>query len=361
MRLLPATDENIKTAAALLAAGGLVAFPTETVYGLGGAAFNPAALVKIFAAKNRPRFDPLIIHIAAPETLDEVGDLSLLSPAAREMARLLTRRFWPGPLTLILPKRRELPDLATSGLPTVAVRFPDHPAAQKLIRLSGTAVAAPSANPFGYLSPTRAGHVREQLGERVDIILDGGPARVGLESTVLDLSGGPPRILRPGGLPKEEIEALIGPVAPGPASAGSAPEPPNPRSPGQLDSHYAPRTGLRLCPPEELAALPYDPAGAYLFFGAASRDRWLAGPGRSAVPPEAGPGSGAEAGEKRPAPVRTLSETGDLTEAAANLFGLLHELDALGCARIYAEQVRGEGLGSAINDRLFRAAAKRTP
>jgi L-threonylcarbamoyladenylate synthase len=305
------------------------------------------------------------------ETLDQAADFSLLSAGGREMVRLLTRRFWPGPLTLILPKRPELPDLATSGLPTAAVRFPDHPVAQKLIRLSGTAVAAPSANPFGCLSPTRAEHVLEQLGDRVDIILDGGPARVGLESTVLDLSDGPPRMLRPGGLPREEIEALIGPVAVGPAAAGPAvadpvgaaaadpvgvagagarSRPPNPRSPGQLASHYAPRTGLRFCPPEELAALPCDPAGAYLFFDRASRDRWLAGPGREPDP------RGAE--KSRPVPVRVLSETGDLTEAAANLFGLLHELDALGCSRLYAEQVPETGLGPAINDRLFRAAAK---
>jgi L-threonylcarbamoyladenylate synthase len=356
--LLPATDTNIKNAAALLAAGGLVAFPTETVYGLGGAVFNPAALAKIFAVKNRPRFDPLIIHIAAWESLDAVADLSLLDGEARKQVRLLTGRFWPGPLTLILPKRREVPDLATSGLPTAAVRIPDHPAAQKLIRRAGVPAAAPSANPFGYLSPTRAEHVLEQLGEQVDMILDGGPARVGLESTVLDMSAGRPRILRPGGLPREDIEALIGPVALGPVPAAV---PPGPRSPGQLDSHYAPRTELRLCSREDMAVRPYDPAGAYLFFDRGSRDQWLAGPGRGAAPAAgAGPGTAPGAGNCR-GPIRALSETGDLTEAAANLFTALHELDGLGCSLIYAERVREEGLGPAINDRLFRAAAKRGP
>jgi L-threonylcarbamoyladenylate synthase len=353
--LLTATNKNIKRAAALLAAGGLVAFPTETVYGLGGAAFHPGALAKIFAAKNRPRFDPLIIHIAVIGSLETVADLSLLDGENRKKVRRLTSRFWPGPLTLILPKNPEVPDLATSGLPTVAVRFPDHPAAQKLIRWTGIPVAAPSANPFGYLSPTRAEHVLAQLGDRVGMILDGGPTRVGLESTVLDMSAGQPRILRPGGLPREEIETLIGSVAIGPVGAGpdSGMVPAaGILSPGQLNSHYAPRTELRICPREELVVRPYDPAGAYLFFDRSSQDQWLAGPGQGAAgPPETAPGY-------RP-PFRVLSETGDLTEAAANLFNALHELDGSGCSRIYAERVREKGLGSAINDRLFRAAAKR--
>jgi L-threonylcarbamoyladenylate synthase len=357
MPVLPALHGHIEAAAKILAAGGLVAFPTETVYGLGGDAFNPRALARIFAAKNRPRFDPLIIHIAAPETLDRVGDSSLLTGEAREKLRLLADHLWPGPLTLILPKKRDVPDLATSGLPTAAIRFPDHPVAQDLIRRSGTAVAAPSANPFGYLSPTRAEHVAALLGDRVDMILDGGLCRVGLESTVLDLTAAPPRILRPGGVSREAIEALIGPVAAGSAPAGSTPAagtPLNPRSPGQLKSHYAPRTGLGLCSPEEMAALPWDPAGAYLFFDRSSRERWLAGPGRKALAPEDGEYA---AGGR----VRTLSETGDLAEAAAHLFGILHEMDALGAARIHAERVRDEGLGPAINDRLSRAAAAGTP
>jgi L-threonylcarbamoyladenylate synthase len=340
--VFPASDENIAAAAALLAAGGLVAFPTETVYGLGGDAFNPAALARIFEVKNRPRFDPLIIHIGARETLEDGADLSLLTGEARRKLAILTRRLWPGPLTLILPKKKRVPDLATSGLPTAAFRFPDHPAAQKLLRLSGTAAAAPSANLFGRLSPTRAEHVLEQLGSRVDMILDGGPARVGVESTVLDLSAERPRILRPGGTPRELIEALIGGVDRGPVFSGESAG--GLRSPGQLKSHYAPRTPLSVRSREELIAQSPDPRGACLFFDPSSRDQWLAGPGRGA--------------EDR---TRILSETGTLAEAAANLFEILHEMDALGASCIYAEQVPEEGLGPAINDRLFRAAAKTTP
>jgi L-threonylcarbamoyladenylate synthase len=339
--VFPASDENLRAAAALLAAGGLVAFPTETVYGLGADAFNPAALARIFEAKNRPRFDPLIIHISSRETLEKTADLSSLAEPARQKLAVLASRLWPGPLTLILPKKRDLPDLATSGLPTAAFRFPDHPVAQTLIRLSGTAAAAPSANLFGRLSPTRAEHVLEQLGTRVDMILDGGPARVGVESTVLDLAGERPRILRPGGTPRELIETLIGRVEYGPALSGESG--PGFRSPGQLKSHYAPRTPLKVRPPRELAVQSPDPAGVYLFFDPSSRDQWLAGPGR---------GAGEQA--------RILSETGSLAEAAANLFEILHEMDALGASCIYAEQVREEGLGAAINDRLFRASARKT-
>ncbi|MDR2258349.1 MAG: threonylcarbamoyl-AMP synthase [Treponema sp.] len=338
MPVLPVSDENIRAAAAILLRGGLVAFPTETVYGLGGDAFNPAALAKIFAVKRRPRFDPLIIHIAALDALDRAADLSLLEGPGREKTALLTEKLWPGPLTLVLPKRGEVPGLATSGLPTAAIRFPDHPAAQTLIRLSSGALAAPSANPFGYLSPTLAEHVRDQLGDEVDLILDGGPARVGVESTVLDMTGPVPRLLRPGGTPRERIEALIGDIAAGPAPEG----PPGFRSPGQLKSHYAPRTPLTLLSRQDMLNLPADPSGAYLFFDGPSRDQWPAG--RNPGPAEKGR-------------LRVLSETGDMTEAAASLFTLLHELDGLGASRVYAQRVPEKGLGPAINDRLFRAAA----
>jgi L-threonylcarbamoyladenylate synthase len=339
MPVLPVTEKNIEAAAAILAAGGLVAFPTETVYGLGGDAFNPRALAKIFAVKRRPRFDPLIIHIAGAEVLNRAADLSLLTGEGREKTALLADKLWPGPLTLVLPKRGEVPDLATSGLPTAAIRFPDHSAAQKLIRRSTGALAAPSANPFGYLSPTRAEHVREQLGDGVDMILDGGPARVGVESTVLDMTGSRPRLLRPGGTPRERIEALIGEIAAGPAAAS---DPPGFRSPGQLKSHYAPRTPLTLLSRDEMLKLPADPAGARLFFDGPARDQWLARQ---------------KAGPVEKNHLRVLSERGDMAEAAANLFGALHEMDGWGLSRIYAERVRDEGLGPAINDRLFRAAA----
>jgi L-threonylcarbamoyladenylate synthase len=341
MAVFPATDKNIEAAAALLVQGGLVAFPTETVYGLGGDAFNSGALAKIFEVKRRPRFDPLIIHIASVDALDRAADLSLMGREGREKTARLADALWPGPLTLVLPKRRDLPGLATSGLPTAAIRFPDHPTAQKLIRLSSGAVAAPSANLFGCLSPTRAEHVWEQLGARVDMILDGGPTRVGVESTVLDMTGAVPRLLRPGGTPREQIEALIGELAAGPEPYTALP--PEIRSPGQLKSHYAPRTPLTLLSRREMLDLPHDPAGARLFFDGASRDQWLAR--RNSGPAEV-------------PRLRVLSETGDMAEAAANLFDVLHEMDHWGAARIYAEEARNEGLGAAINDRLFRAAAE---
>jgi L-threonylcarbamoyladenylate synthase len=351
VRLLPLNDETLHTAAEALKAGLLVAFPTETVYGLGGDGFNRRTLARIFQAKARPRFDPLILHIADRPSLDRVADLSALTPRARRNLDTLISRLWPGPLTLILPKQPDVPDLATSGLPTAAVRFPDHPGAQRLIALSTGVLAAPSANPFGRLSPTRAEHVRDGLGDQVDLILDGGPTRVGLESTVLDLCAGDlPRILRPGGIPREQIEALIGPImAPGTAEVpGTNPEAPGtdpaaapaaPRSPGQLPGHYAPRTPLRLHSPAEMAALPNDPAAGYLFFAAPSRDAWTR---TRRLPPDPR--------------FRALSETGDPAEAAANLFDLLHILDTLGLARILAEAAPTAGLGAAINDRLTRAA-----
>jgi L-threonylcarbamoyladenylate synthase len=327
MVLLSASDSDIALAAAALASGRLVAFPTETVYGLGGDAFSPSALARIFEVKNRPRFDPLIVHIAGLDALERLVDFNALSKEKRKTLRLLSERLWPGPLTIILPKRPDLPDLATAGLSTAAIRFPSHRAAQKLIGLSTGAVAAPSANPFGYLSPTRAEHVVSQLGERVDYIIDGGRADFGVESTVLDIFASPrPRILRPGGCPREEIEALVGPVEFSPSQGGGVPG----LSPGQLKSHYAPRTPLALYP---RGALPL-PAG---------------GEGRLYFekPPGAAP--------PRTDRIRILSETGSLAEAAANLFETLHELDGLGLPLIRAEEAPPHGLGAAINDRLRRA------
>jgi L-threonylcarbamoyladenylate synthase len=316
---------------------------------LGADCFNEAALARVFEAKGRPRFDPLIVHIAERGALERIADPGALDAGARQMLALLAEMFWPGPLTLILPKRPEVPDLATSGLPTVAVRFPAHPLAQSLIRLSTGAVAAPSANLFGRLSPTRAEHVRDQLGDKVDYILDGGPASVGVESTVLDLCSGPPRILRPGGLSREDLEALIGPVLAagtdgsggGEGAAGSAGAGERPLSPGQLKSHYAPRTSLSVHTREDIITLPYEDGEGRLFFDAASRDAWLEA--RSRDLPDGR--------------ILALSEAGSLTEAAARLFGLLHDLDSLGLSRIRAELVPGRGLGPAINDRLCRAAA----
>jgi L-threonylcarbamoyladenylate synthase len=349
--LYPLNEESLALAARAISSGSLAAFPTETVYGLGGDAFNPLALAKIFEAKGRPRFDPLIVHIAEPGALGEVADCSRLPPAARDQAARLTAELWPGPLTLILPKQERIPDLASSGLPSVAVRFPSHPAAQRLIRLSTGAVAAPSANRFGCLSPTRAEHVAEQLGDRVDIILDGGPAAVGVESTVLDMLSPRPRILRPGGVSRKRLESLIGPLAPAdgpdsldtPHSSGAGF--PGLRSPGTLKSHYAPRSPLSLYSREGILALPPGEDGAWLFFDGPTRDAWLSAPfhGQAPVP------------EGR---LRVLSETGSPAEAAANLFAALHELDRTGASRILAQRAPPGGLGEAINDRLFRAAAR---
>ena len=351
MPTLKVSDESIEQAAQVLSRGGLVAFPTETVYGLGGDAFNPAALARIFEAKGRPRFDPLIVHIAGLETLEKVADLSLLDAAAQETLAILTEKFWPGPLTLVLPKRQAVPDLATSGLPTVAVRLPAHETARRLIALSTGAVAAPSANPFGYLSPTSAEHVAETLGEKADLILDEGPARVGVESTVLNLCGGRPAILRPGGTPKEAIEAAIGPVAvaavieTSAAVAGDKPGSGGLSSPGLLKSHYAPRTPLAAHDGETICAL--SPSGedgtAFLFFDGSTRNEWI-----SRHPP------GSSAGASL---VVTLSETGDTLEAASRLFQVLHELDRLSPRRIHAQLAPERGLGPAINDRLRRAAS----
>jgi L-threonylcarbamoyladenylate synthase len=338
---------EIRMAAEAIRSGLLVAFPTETVYGLGADCFNPTALARVFEVKGRPRFDPLIVHIAELGALDRVADTALVNDRILD---LLVSRFWPGPLTLILPKRPLVPDLVTSGLPTVAVRLPAHSVALRLIRLSTGAVAAPSANPFGYLSPTRAEHVRAQLGNKVDYILDGGPSSVGVESTVLDLcAAGRPRILRPGGVSREDLEALIGPVESGTVSLASENADGNTggntispsRSPGQLKSHYAPRTVLSVHSRFEMIALPYTEGEARLFFDVSSRDAWL-----KTAPASIPKGY-----------VQVLSETGNLTEAAARLFDLLHELDILGASRLRVEQVPARGLGLAINDRLFRAAA----
>jgi L-threonylcarbamoyladenylate synthase len=358
MEFLLVTGESLERAAACLRGGGLVAFPTETVYGLGADAFNPAALAKVFEAKRRPRFDPLIIHIAALKALEKIADFPRLSKTAKAHLAALAETFWPGPISLILPKQKAVPDLATSGLPTVAVRFPSHPAAQKLIALAGGAVAAPSANPFGYLSPTRAEHVRGLLGEKVDIILDGGHAEVGVESTVLDITGERPCLLRPGGVPLEKIEALIGPVE---SSSGEMAKAAGENtanntgialaSPGLLKSHYAPRTPVSVFSAEAIAALPVMANGscAFLFFDGATRDLWQLMQGKKNAPAGTMPKDNKLA-------VKTLSERGDTLEAAANLFQLLHELDNLAISQINAQLAPEQGLGAAINDRLKRAA-----
>jgi L-threonylcarbamoyladenylate synthase len=338
---LELNEKNILIAAELIRAGKLAAFPTETVYGLGCDAFNTEALARVFEVKKRPRFDPLIIHIASLDTLDRLVDFSRLGPEARHRLSVLSRALWPGPLTLVLPKLKTVPDLATGGLETAAVRFPAHDGALRLIAASTGAVAAPSANPFGYLSPTRAEHVREQLGGAVDIILDGGPASIGVESTVLDISGPSPRILRPGGTPRSAIEALTGPLAADGlrASGGGI------SSPGQLKSHYAPSKPLYLHTSAEMRRLDFPASAACLFFNQASLEAFA---GHNKL------GAAGAGGQ-----FFVLSASGSLAEAAARLFDTLHTIDALPVSLIHAERAPETGLGAAINDRLTRAGSRR--
>lgn len=311
-RVLAASPEAIAEAARLLRAGRLVAFPTETVYGLGGDATNDHAVAAIFEAKGRPRFNPLIAHIpdlVAAEALAVFDD----------RARAVAARFWPGPLTLVLPRRPAggVSLLASAGLDTIALRTPDHPVARELLRAAGVPVAAPSANRSGAVSPTRAEHVAESLGGRIDMVLDGGACRVGIESSILDLSGEIPTLLRPGGIPREVLEQVLG-CAVAIAAAGDAI-----KAPGQLESHYAPGLTVRL------NAAAAEPGEALLGFG---------------------PVGGA---------TLSLSPSGDPVEAAANLFAMLRALDRPEFTGIAVSPIPETGLGAAINDRLRRAAAPR--
>lgn len=315
---------ELQCAAETLMGGGLVAIPTETVYGLAANALDPRAVAKIFAAKDRPLFDPLIVHLANVNWWPRV--VSEFPPLARRLADF----FWPGPLTIVLPKSDAVPDLVTAGLPTVGIRVPDHPLTRALLRLADVPVAAPSANPFGRLSPTTAEHVRQQLGNRVDLILDGGPCRVGVESTIVQLLDGQATLLRPGGVPLEAIEALIGPVR----RPDQTPQD-KPAAPGMLDSHYAPRTRLTIV--DAVPASPPSPRTGLLVL---SGDLLLAGP--------------VDAGGF--AAVEVLSPTGSLIEAASNFFQALHRLDQAGLDVILAVPFPDHGLGRALNDRLRRAA-----
>jgi L-threonylcarbamoyladenylate synthase len=339
--LLKITDENIRRAAAALKNGELVAFPTETVYGLGADAFNPEALAYVFHVKRRPFFDPLIVHIAAFDALSGLIDGAALTAQQHAYLERLARALWPGPLTLVLPKSPRVPDLATGGLDTVAVRFPQNDVAAALIRASTGAIAAPSANPFGCLSPTRAAHVAETLGDAVNIILDGGPTAVGVESTVLDLTADAPRILRPGGTALAAFEAALGfPLAD--SKPAVPPENRAARSPGQLKSHYAPATRMVLCDRLAESETPFDARAAYLFFSTERFQEWR---------------------EKHGAPenaerIYILSSTADTREAASALFETLHRIDRAGAHVIYAERAPETGLGAAINDRLTRASYK---
>jgi len=313
--------EAIRQGAEIIRQGGIVAFPTETVYGLGADAYNPLAVARIFEVKRRPYFDPLIVHIAYP------AHLKKLVKEIPSNAKKLTKKLWPGPLTVVLLKEEHIPDIVTAGLPSIAVRMPDHPMALSLIKQSKCPIAAPSANPFGYLSPTTAEHVREQLGDQVDLILDGGPCTVGVESTIVSFLDGKTRLLRPGGVSLEEIESVIGKVEISPIKEDK------PSAPGMLSRHYAPRTPIVLDWSEKsldsykgrrIGLLAFRKPGTSLNFNR----------------------------------IEVLSKKGDLREAAANLFTAIRRLDDLKLDLILAESVPEVELGRAIMDRLRRATSK---
>ncbi|MGR3542613.1 MAG: L-threonylcarbamoyladenylate synthase [Hasllibacter sp.] len=302
-KVLTSDARGLAEAAAILAGGGLVAFPTETVYGLGARADDDRAVAAIYAAKGRPAFNPLICHVPDARSAAAIGRLD--DDAAR-----LARAFWPGPLTLVLPHLGGVSDLARGGLGTVGLRVPGHPLARALVSQAGVPVAAPSANPSGRISPTTAAHVLDGLSGRIDAVLDGGPCPVGVESSIVACTGGPPRLLREGGVPREALEGVTGPLG-----AGGGIE-----APGMLASHYAPAGAVRL----DADA----PRG---------RERML--------------GFGAVGGEVN------LSPAGDLTEAAANLFAMMRALDD--GRPLAVAPIPDRGLGRAIRDRLARAAAPR--
>jgi len=315
-----AEDTALARAARRIRHGGIVAFPTETVYGLGANALHPRAVARIFQVKRRPFFDPLIVHLEDRAWVDR------LARQVPSGARRLMDRFWPGPLTLVLPRTPLVPDLVTAGLDTVGLRMPAHPMARALIRASGVPICAPSANPFGYVSPTRPEHVVEQLGGEVDCVLDGGPCAIGIESTIVAFEGDRPVVLRPGAVTAEDLQSVLGvePIL-------GAPEDVMPLAPGRLPRHYSPSVPVRLF--------------------------------RGEVPPPPSPESGLVLLRPRPVPegyrrVEWLSRDGDLAAVAHHLFEVLRRLDGSSLDVVVAEVPMEEGLGRAIADRLRRAAAR---
>ncbi|MBV8148225.1 MAG: threonylcarbamoyl-AMP synthase [Candidatus Eremiobacteraeota bacterium] len=315
MRIVDGSPESLDRAADVLRGGGVVAFPTETVYGLGANALDASAVARVFEIKQRPSFDPLIVHVLDEAMLGQV--VMGLSPVAVSLAA----EFWPGPLTLVVAKRAAIPDLVTSGLASVAVRMPAHPIARALLERVQFPLAAPSANPFGYLSSTRAEHVTSSLDDRVDLVIDGGPSPLGLESTIVALEP-VPTLLRPGAIPISELEAVAGPLAISRRDAGQ------PRSPGRLPQHYAPRTPIRIVDFPDVPLEQRAEAGALAFRQAPQGYRIAL----------------------------ALAPSGDLRQAAAKFFEFLHDLDAAKVERIDAEHLPERGLGAAMMDRLRRAA-----
>jgi len=332
-------DGQIREAAGVIRRGGVVAFPTETVYGLGASAFDEKAAARVFEIKRRPYFDPLIVHVCEK---DLIGGLAASVP---EAARRLTDALWPGPLTVVLPKKPVVPDIVTAGLPGVALRLPSNVTARGLIRAAGVPIAAPSANLFGSVSPTSAEHVRAQLGGAADMIIDGGECAVGIESTIISFMRERPMLLRPGGTALEDIEAVIGPVSV-PESAELVNQ-----SPGRSGTHYATSAPLvrvggvgeieRLSRIDGVNADPSKPMAkiGLIAFSPASV------PDPAALPPSV-------------VSIEYLSASGDLREAACRLFAAMRRLDAAGVDAIAALPVPAAGLGLAINDRLGRAAFK---
>lgn len=315
--ILPASETSLQRAVEALRSGLCVGLPTETVYGLAGDGLNPSAVARIFEIKKRPAFDPLILHVADP------NGLSRVAASVPEQARLLIGHFWPGPLTVVLPRTPEVPDLVTSGLDTVAVRCPAHPVARRLLELFDGPLAAPSANLFGRLSPTTAGAVETELGAALALILDGGPCAMGIESTIIDCSEGKAVLLRHGAISLEDIEGVVGSV---PISTDGE----KIKAPGLLSHHYAPRTPLWLWEGSLGDGADWDDRTGIL--------AWNRAP-------------------VHPGPVRVLTPDSDPRQAAANLFRQLRELDAAGVSRIVAESVPTAGLGRAIADRLHKASS----
>ncbi len=344
--ILPPTSVHLAQAALLLKKGDVVAMPTETVYGLAASLWSEAGLMRIFTSKERPQFDPLIVHLSSEMAADatlmaELVDFDALSPSWKKQVAVLAAAFWPGPLTLVLPKTAKVPDLATSGLATIALRVPAHPVAQALIDTAGTPLAAPSANRFGRISPTTAQAVYEELAGRIPVILEGGPCEVGLESTVLGWDqAGNPQILRPGQISATELAAVLGCVV-----AEAALHPAEIQAPGMLKNHYAPLKPLFLLPPDWKPGqiLPENPAGlpgpsplaGYLL---------LAGDPQALSPQLNGP-------------VFTLSPHGERELCARHLFAALRSLDASEADYLWAElPLESTGLGHAIANRLRKAA-----
>ncbi len=305
-------------AADFILSGGIGGVPTETVYGLAADATNESAVRKIFAAKGRPFIDPLIVHVSDMKMAESVAYFD-------DDARKLAAKFWAGPLTMILPRRECVGDIVTAGLDTVAVRMPSHPIMHELIKVSGKPIAAPSANPFGYVSPTRAEHVREQLGDKIDFVLDGGECACGVESTIVLMTSEPKKLLRPGPIDAKLIEGVLGEEIDKAPKKNEA----HPQAPGMLKSHYSPKSRLTLF--DDPSGIPQNFAGEIIYF-------------------------------RRPeSPKKNeywLTESGDVCEAARNLFALLRSLDKISKCGFYCQRAPNVGVGIAVNDRLARAETK---